>query len=76
MIKTWINKTFDTISNEFWGEPVERPLLKRALAITIDLMILTVFNFLAYKALERVDGNHDILITDLSITIVYLTFIK
>lgn len=72
MTKNWIYKTFGTISNEFWGEPVERPLLKRALAITIDLMILTVLNFLAYKVLESVAGNQGVLMTDLSITIAYL----
>lgn len=76
MIKNWFHKTFDTISNEFWGEYVERPLLRRALAITIDLVILTLFNYGVYNAFKYIDSDQDLLITDLLITVTYLALLN
>jgi uncharacterized RDD family membrane protein YckC len=74
MIKDWIHKTLKSISNEFWGEFVEHPLLRRLLAIIVDYIIVMPFYFLVGYIYIR-DFQKELTL-DLPITLIYLTLLN
>src|SRR5689334_1211750 len=74
MMKDWTKKTVDMLTDELWGEKIERPLFKRVLAFLVDCIVLAPF--LSLVPYVFIGEYEIILIIDFPITVLYFTILN
>lgn len=79
-LKNWLRISSKSIYNEFWGENIDHPILRRLLAFIVDFIV--VFSINVIPLVTHFFGvvidieSHIILLINLSVSIIYFTLLN